>query len=99
MPNFKINTLYACLLIAMSSLVLTDFDSNITSFWQFVPILLIGFGVILLPMTSPLKKKKDSAYIASILITGFVGAISMVMLMKVQLISHIAEPSLISGSI
>lgn len=95
MPNFKINTFYALLLIIMSLLVLTGFDSSVTSFWEFVPILLVGFGVILLPITYSLKKKKDSARIASILITGFVGAISMMMLMKVQMVSRIVEPSLI----
>ena len=99
MPNFRINTFYACLLIVMSLLVLTGFDSSITSFWEFVPILLVGFGVILLPITSSLKKKKDSARIASILITGFVGAISLTMLMKVQLVSHVAEPSLVFLSV
>ncbi len=83
----------------MSLLVLTGFDSSVTSFWEFVPILLVGFGVILLPITSSLKKKKDSARIASILITGFVGAISMMMLMKVQMVSQIVEPSLIFLSV
>lgn len=62
-------------------------------------MLMVGFGIILLPITSSLKKKKNAASFASILITGFVGAISLTMLMKVQMISQVAEPSLVFLSI
>jgi len=95
MPAFKINIFYASLLILASLLLMTDARLEIISFWKYSPVLLACFGLILFPITKSLKRQSDAAQIASMLITGTVGAIAFTMLIKVQQLSQIAEPMLI----
>ena len=96
MPPFKINIGYASLLIIVSLFLLADTRIEVTSFWQYLPLLLASFGFILFPITKSLKKKSDSAQIASLLITATVGAIAFIVLIKVQQLSSTAEPVLIA---
>jgi hypothetical protein len=95
MPPFKINIFYASLLILASLLLMADARMEIISFWKYAPFLLACFGLILFPITKSLKKQSDTAQIASMLITGTVGAIALTMLMKVQRLSQVSEPMLI----
>ena len=96
MPAFKINIYYASLLIFASLLLFVEANDHVLSFWQYAPILLASFGLILFPITKALKRKSDTAQIASMLITGTVGAIAFTMVIKVQQLSQIAEPMLIA---
>jgi len=96
MPPFKINIAYSSLLILASLLLLVDSGDHVISFWQYAPILLASFGLILFPITKALKRKSDTAQIATMLITGTVGAIAFTMVMKVQQLSQIAQPMLIA---
>lgn len=95
MSPFRINIFYSSLLLLVSAFLLTDSKMVIVSFWQAAPLLFASFGLILFPISKALKRKSDTAQIASMLITGTVGAIAFSMLIKVQQISQFAEPLLI----
>ena len=95
MSAFRINFFYASLLLVLSIFLLTDTRLLMVSSWQYVPLLLASFGLILFPISKALKRKSDTAQIASMLITGTVGAIALSMLITVQQLSQIAEPLLI----
>lgn len=96
MPVSKVNIVYASLLILVSVLLLTDTRFSVVNYWQYAPLLLAVFGLILFPISKAMKERSDTAQIASMLITAAVGAITFTMLMKVQQLSQIAEPILIA---
>lgn len=96
MPVSKVNIVYASLLILVSVLLLTDTRFSVVNYWQYAPLLLAVFGLILFPISKAMKERSDTAQIASMLITATVGAITFTMLMKVQELSQIAEPILIA---
>lgn len=95
MSPFRINIFYSSLLIAVAVFLMTDSKMVIVSFWQAAPLLFASFGLILFPISKALKRQSDTAQVASMLITGTVGAIALSMLIKVQQLSNFAEPLLI----
>ena len=99
MNTSRLNTAYAVFLIVISVIVMFSYGLDLENFIQYSSLIIAGFGIVLLPVSSAIKKEKSSAKYISLVMTAFIGTISLIMLMKVQLLSRIVEPSLITTTV
>ena len=99
MSPARLNTAYAIFLIGISAVILFSQEFSLNEFQQYSALILAGFGLVLLPMSSPIKRAKPTAKYISMALTGFVGGVSLVMLLQSYIRSQQLETGLIAITI
>lgn len=66
---------------------------------EYAALIMAGFGLVLLPISSALKRDSSLAKIISIVLTSLVGIFTLILMLKVHITLHIIEPSLLLASV